>query len=387
MQTISRKLAPGAALAALIIFTAAPALADMTRLPIPAPPQINASSYAVLDATSGRLLAAMEPDKRVPPASLTKLMTAYVVFHALRAGHISLDDQAPVSRNAYRTEGSRMFIEVNDKVRVEDLIRGMIIQSGNDASVALAEYIAGSEAVFAELMNSYAQELGMLSSHFENSTGLPGEMHYSTARDMATLATAIVTEFPDYYRWYSEREFSYNDITQQNRNRLLWQDSTVDGMKTGYTEAAGYCLVSSASRDGMRIVSAVMGTPSTRARLDASQALLNYGFRFFETHRLYAAGDRIDTARVWKGEAEFADLGVDHDVYVTIPRGAYDRLQPTVTLARTLYAPVDRGADVGRLKVMLDGEVVHSAPLKTLDSVPEGGFFSRVADEVRLWFE
>ncbi|MEL7297665.1 MAG: D-alanyl-D-alanine carboxypeptidase family protein, partial [Pseudomonadota bacterium] len=279
-------------------------------LPIPAPPALNASSYIVLDADSGRVVAAMAPDLQVEPASLTKLMTAYVVFQALAAEQIALTDLVPISNKAYRTGGSRMFLEQGSRVSVEDLLQGMIVQSGNDASVALAEYVAGTEDVFANLMNTFAAELDMLSTNFQNATGLPGDQHYSTARDMATLAHAIITEFPQYYAWYKQKSFTWGDIKQDNRNKLLWQDSSVDGMKTGYTEAAGYCLVSSAVRNEMRLISAVMGTASAKARIDASQSLLNYGFRFYETRELYAANQEIDTMRVWKGEQDLAGLGV-----------------------------------------------------------------------------
>ncbi len=258
--------------------------------PIPAPPIIGAKSYLLVDGNSGQELASLEPDKGLAPASLTKLMTAYSIFQALKENQIALDDQVPISEKAWRTPGSRMFIEVGTRVTVQDLLFGMIIQSGNDASVALAEHLAGTESVFAEVMNQYAVMLGMHSSHFENATGLPGEQHYSTARDLATLARAIINEFPDYYKWYSVKDFEYNSISQNNRNALLWRDSSVDGMKTGHTDDAGFCLISSAKRDGMRVVSVVLGTASAKSRVDGSQALINYGFRFFETRLLYKAG-------------------------------------------------------------------------------------------------
>ena len=375
-----------ACLAFLLI--AASALAPLNAaLPTPAPPALNASSYIVMDADSGTIVAAMAPDLQVEPASLTKLMTAYVVFQALAAKQITLGDLVPISTNAYGTGGSRMFLEQRSKVSVEDLLQGMIVQSGNDASVALAEYVAGTEAVFADLMNNFAVQLGMVSTNFQNATGLPGDQHYSTARDMATLARAIIVEFPQYYRWYSQRSFTWNDITQDNRNRLLWQDSTVDGMKTGYTQAAGYCLVSSARRNDMRLISAVMGTSSAKARLDASQALLNYGFRFFETRRLYAAGQPIDEARVWKGNSDSTRLGVADDVYVTVPRGASDDVRPVISVPRTLYAPLASGDSVGRLSVTLDGETMAEAGVTALDDIAEGGMWKRMTDEVKLWFE
>ena len=262
------------------------------KMPAPAAPIIGAKSYLLIDNDTGNELVSLKPDSRLAPASLTKLMTAYVVFVSLREGQIRLEDEVTVSEKAWRTPGSRMFIEVGTQVSIEELVLGMIVQSGNDASVALAEHVAGTESVFAQMMNQYAATLGMHSSNFENSTGLPGDNHYSTARDLATLARAIISEFPEYYRWYSVREYEYNGISQPNRNALLFRDESVDGMKTGSTDDAGYCLVSSAERDGMRIISVVLGTSSAKSRIDGSQALLNYGFRFFETHLLYRASEK-----------------------------------------------------------------------------------------------
>lgn len=356
-------------------------------LPVPAPPALNASSYIVLDANSGRVVAGMDPDKQVEPASLTKLMTAYVVFQALQADQIQLTDPVPITANARATGGSRMFVEQGSRVSVGDLLQGMIVQSGNDASVALAEYVAGSEGVFAELMNVYAKELGMLSSNFQNATGLPGDQHYSTARDMATLARAIIVEFPDYYAWYKQKQFTWNDITQDNRNKLLWQDASVDGMKTGYTQAAGYCLVSSAVRKDMRLISAVMGTPSAKARIDSSQALLNYGFRFYETRQMFAAGDTVAQTRVWKGVDEQAVLGVRQTLHITVPRGGWDSLSTQVNVPKTLYAPLAQNDDVGIVRVVFEGEELARAPLAVLTPVERGGLWKRMKDEVRLWFE
>ncbi|NBC23434.1 MAG: serine-type D-Ala-D-Ala carboxypeptidase [Gammaproteobacteria bacterium] len=370
----------------LLLLSSLPAQA-LPDIPIPAPPQLNADSYILVDADSGTVLVDREAGKRVAPASLTKLMTAYVVFHALRDDLITLEEEVTVSRKAYRTPGSRMFIEINSRVSVQDLLMGMIVQSGNDASVALAEHIAGSEGVFAEMMNRYARELGMNDSHFQNATGLPGDNHLSTARDMATLASALINDFPEYYRWYSVREFTYNEITQRNRNRLLWRDPTVDGFKTGHTDAAGYCLVASAVRDDMRLISVVMGSPSARVRTDASQALLNYGFRFFETHRLFAAGDVVETTRVWKGATEAAPLGVSRDLFVTIPRGTYDRLQPLIEMPATVIAPVDEGQTLGELRIELDDQLLAAMPLAALAPVAEGTLWQRLSDEVMLWFE
>ncbi|MEL7310541.1 MAG: D-alanyl-D-alanine carboxypeptidase family protein [Pseudomonadota bacterium] len=358
-------------------------------LPIPPAPDLGASSYILIDATTGYPVAASAPDLPVEPASLTKLMTAYVVFQALEAGQISLADKVTISDTAHAAglAGSRMFAEIGSQVSVEDLLQGMIVQSGNDSSVALAEHVAGSEAVFAGLMNAYANELGMRSSQFKNSHGLPAEGHVTTARDMATLARAIIAEFPDYYRWYGQREFTWNDITQPNRNGLLARDASVDGMKTGYTEAAGYCLVASASREDMRLVSAVMGTASTRARETGSQALLNYGFRFFETRKAFAAGAAVDTQRVWYGDTNEVALGVATDVWLTVPRGRYEEVVPSVTLPGRLEAPLAAGAEIGILKLSLDGNEIARAPLTILEPVEEGGFFKRMSDGVRLWFD
>jgi len=355
--------------------------------PVPQPPIIGAKSYVLMDASTGAELAALKPDERLAPASLTKLMTAYAVFHALAESQITRDDVVTVSEKAWRTQGSRMFIEVGTQVRVEDLILGMIVQSGNDASVALAEHVAGTETVFAQLMNQYAAKLGMTGTHFVNSTGWPAEDHYTTARDMATLARAIIAEFPEYYRWYSVREFEYNDIKQPNRNSLLWRDESVDGMKTGYTEDAGYCLVSSAKRDDMRIISVVLGTATEKARIDGSQALLNYGFRFFETRLLYRAGETVATAHIWKAENETTPLGLPEDLYVTIPRGMFDDVESTLNMPATLVAPVAAGQPLAELQVSLNGDALLNAPLRALEDNPDGSLWQRTRDEVRLWFE
>jgi D-alanyl-D-alanine carboxypeptidase (penicillin-binding protein 5/6) len=355
------------------------------EVPIPAPPQIGAKSHLLMEFSSRKVLAEEAADEPVHPASLTKLMTAYVVFVALAEGRIGLDDQVLVSEKAWRTKGSRMFIEVGTQVGVEDLLRGMIIQSGNDASVALAEHIAGSEEAFVGLMNQHAASLGMTGSSFKNPTGLPAEDHHMTARDVAALAAAIIGEFPEYYRYYSEREFTYNEIRQHNRNSLLWRDDSVDGLKTGHTDAAGYCLVTSAERDGMRLISVLLGSTSPQVRADATQALLGYGFRFFETHKLYSSGDAITTARVWKGTPEAADLGLADDLYVTIPRGRYEALSAVMDLNTDLVAPIDAQAVVGAVRVSLDGEPVSDVPLVVLSGVAEAGLLTRLKDELMLW--
>jgi D-alanyl-D-alanine carboxypeptidase (penicillin-binding protein 5/6) len=372
---------------ALFAVLLAGASAAQAPQPAPAPPIIGASSYLLIDAQTGHELASLKPDERLAPASLTKLMTAYVVFHALSDGQIGLDDAVTVSEKAWRTGGSRMFIEVGNQVSVRDLLLGMIVQSGNDASVALAEYVAGTEPVFADLMNRYAESLGMADSHFVNATGLPDEEHYSSARDLAKVARAIVTEFPEYYRWYSVREFTWNEITQPNRNRLLWRDDSVDGMKTGRTDDAGWCLVSSASRNDMRIISVVLGTSSDRARIDGSQALINYGFRFFETRRLFAAGEPITEARIWKSAKETTPLGLLEDLYVTIPRGSYDSLEMIREVPAVLSAPVSRGQPLAEIRIDLNGETLSTRSLRALEDNPVGSLWQRIRDGVSLWFE
>ncbi len=354
---------------------------------MPAPPVIGAKSYLMIDARTGTDLATLAADERLAPASLTKLMTAYVVFQSLQQGQIRLEDEVTISEKAWRTGGSRMFVEVGSRVKISDLLLGMIVQSGNDASVALAEHVAGAESVFAELMNQNAAALGMGSSHFTNATGLPDEAHYSTARDLATLARAIIDTYPDYYKWYSLREFTWNGIKQDNRNRLLWRDPSVDGMKTGRTDDAGWCLVSSAARDGMRIIAVVLGTASDKARVDGSQALLNYGFRFFETRLLYEAGEEVTVARVWKSANEVTPLGVQDDLYVTIPRGAYDSLDMVRNMPVVLSAPVAKGQPLAEISVSLNGQKLLSESLRALEDNPQGSLWQRARDSVSLWFE
>jgi D-alanyl-D-alanine carboxypeptidase (penicillin-binding protein 5/6) len=356
-------------------------------MPAPAPPIIGAKSYLVVDSRTGVELASLNPDAALAPASLTKLMTTYVVFSALKRGQIGLEDEVTISEKAWRTEGSRMFIEVGTRVSIQNLLLGMIVQSGNDASVALAEHIAGTESVFAELMSQHAATLGMHSSHFLNATGLPAEGHTTTARDLATLARAIVEEFPDYYPWHAVKEFTYNDIKQSNRNSLLWRDASVDGLKTGHTDDAGYCLVASAKRDDMRIVSVVLGTSSTKARTDGSQALINYGFRFFETRLLFNAGEEITTTRIWKSANEHSRLGVLEDLYITVRRGAYDQLESTLDIPVIVEAPVAAGQPVAELKVRLGEEELLRTPLRALDDNPAGSIWQRTRDSISLWFE
>ena len=373
--------------AVLLIFAFVSSTYAQAPMPAPAPPIIGAKSYLVIDATTGKELASLDPDTPLAPASLTKIMTTYVVFKALSQGQIQLADEVTISERAWRTPGSRMFVEVGKRVKIEELLLGLIVQSGNDAGVALAEHIAGTEGVFAEMMNQQAQQLGMLSSNFLNATGLPAEGHVTTARDLATLARAMIEEFPDYYAWHAVKEYTFNDITQSNRNKLLWRDSSVDGLKTGHTDDAGYCLVASAARDGMRIVSVVMGTSSEKSRADGSQALLNYGFRFFETRLLYKAGEEVTTARVWKSANLTSRLGVLEDLYITVRRGSYDQLVSTIDIPAIVEAPVAAGQPVAELKIGLGEEQVLSTPLRALDDNPTGSLWQRTKDSVSLWFE
>lgn len=356
-------------------------------LPIPKAPATGSKSFIVMDFDSGRVIAEEQPDSAVEPASITKLMSSYVAFRELDSGNISLDDMVTISEKAWRTPGSRMFVEVGKQVSIEDLLLGIIVQSGNDATVALAEYIAGSEETFAALMNRYAEELGLSGSHFVNSTGLPDPEHYMTARDIARLGALVIEKYPEYYKWFSQKEFTFNDITQYNRNKLLWRDETVDGIKTGHTESAGYCLVTSAKKDDMRLITVVLGTGSENARADATQALLNYGFRFFETHKLYAAGTQLTTSRIWKGATETAALGIDKDLYVTIPRGQYQSLDASMSIDNRILAPISEGQPLGTVLVKLGEEVVAEQPLVSLQGIGEGSFWQRIVDEALLYFE
>ena len=356
-------------------------------MPTPAAPIIGAKSFLVIDSKTGHEIAALDADSSLAPASLTKIMTTYVVFSALEQGQITLEEEVTVSEKAWRTEGSRMFIEVGTRVTVEELLLGMIVQSGNDASVALAEHIAGSESVFAEMMNQHAAAIGMHSSHFQNATGLPADDHRTTARDLATLARTMIEEFPEYYKWHSMKEYTYNDIKQSNRNSLLWRDDSVDGLKTGHTEDAGYCLVASAERDNMRIISIVLGTSSNKSRADGSQALINYAFRFFETHMLFKAGEEISNARIWKSANEYSRLGVLDDLYITVRRGSYDKLESKLDIPAIVVAPVAAGQPVAELSISLEGEELLKTPLRALDDNPAGSFWQRTKDGVSLWFE
>ncbi|UCC13628.1 MAG: D-alanyl-D-alanine carboxypeptidase [Gammaproteobacteria bacterium] len=382
MLKISRDLALLAA-TALLHSTA------YAATPLPSPPEVSAEAYLVADFNSGTTLAEKDPDRQVEPASITKVMTSYVVFKELEAGNLTLADQVTISEYAWRESmrTSRTFLEPRTQVSVEDLLKGMIIQSGNDASIALAEHIAGSEETFAAMMNAYAGKLGMTGTNYTNSTGLPNPEHYTTARDLVLLARALIAEFPEYYRWYADPEFTYNGITQPNRNRLLRQAEGVDGIKTGWTESAGYCLLSSGVRDDVRLIAVVLDAPKEPARNAASKALLNYGFRFFETHRLYGAGEEITSVRVWQGATETLALGVKEDVFVTVPRGRYEELSATLDLPERTIAPVDGDIPVGELTITLDEETIVTRPLYPTTSVAEGNLWQRVSDGVLLWFE
>ena len=355
--------------------------------PIPAPPSVAGTGHLLIDHNSGTVLAEANADTRLEPASLTKIMTAYVVFRELQEGNIQLQDKVLISEKAWRTPGSRMFIEVGKKISVEDLLKGMIVQSGNDASVALAEHIAGSEETFANLMNSHAKRLGMHDTNFLNATGLPDENHYTTARDIAKVTAASIREFPDLYAWYKVKDFEFNGIKQSNRNKLLWRDEAVDGVKTGYTKGAGYCLVASAIRDNMRLTSVIMGTKSESTRASETQALLNYGFRFYESHRLYDKDSNMTKVRVWKGAQSELPVGPATDVYVTIPRRQYKNLKPAMELDPQIMAPISRGQPVGRVLVTMGDETLSEVPLVALRDVPEGAIWQRLMDSALLWFE
>jgi len=355
-------------------------------MPIPAAPSLSANSYILVDFNSSHVLVESDPDMRVEPASITKVMTSYIVFSELASGNIKLTDTVTVSEAAWRTGGSRMFIEPSMQPTVEQLIKGMVIQSGNDASVALAEHLAGTEDAFAGLMNHYADQLGMTNSHFMNATGLPHENHFTTARDVATMSVALIKNFPDYYPWYSEKEYSFNNIRQHNRNNLLWRDPAVDGLKTGHTEAAGYCLAASAKRDGMRLISVVLGSGSETSRVNESQTLLNYGFRFFETIQLYKAGQELAQGKVWKGEEEQIRLGIRDELFITIPRGRYDDLDAQVEMRPELIAPIAEGEEVGLISIRIGDVEITNRGLVALESIPEAGFFGRTWDGMSMWF-
>lgn len=353
----------------------------------PTPPTIAGKSWLLLDVASGQTLADYNADERIEPASLTKLMTAYVAFSALKQKTVSLEQNVPVSTKAWKAPGSRMFIEPNKPVTVEQLLHGVIVQSGNDASIALAELLGGSEELFAQMMNREAQRLGMKNTSFTNSTGLPDPGHYSTARDLAVLAGALIRDFPDFYRMYSVKEYSYNNIKQPNRNRLLWSDPTVDGVKTGHTEAAGYCLIASAQRGSRRLISVVLGTSGEGIRAQESQKLLNFGFQFFDAVRLYGKGQAVSELKVWKGADDLVPAGFQEDFVLTLPKGAAEKVQAELVSQQPLMAPVHQGQPVGTLKLTLDGQPYGEYQVVALEEVPVGNLAARAWDSIRLWFE
>lgn len=353
----------------------------------PAAPDIAGSGFLLIDMDSSTILGERNADKPLEPASLTKIMTGYTIYREIREGNLALTDEVLISKKAWKTPGSRMFIEVDKKVSVDKLIKGMVIQSGNDASVALAEHIAGDEATFAKLMNENGKRLGMTSSHFVNATGLPHKEHYTTARDIAKVTAATIREFPEFYKLYSVKEYTYNKIKQHNRNRLLWRDKNIDGVKTGHTEAAGYCLVASGKRDGMRLISVIMGTKSDDERTRESQTLLNYGFRFFETHRLYGAGDKLTDTKIWKGAKPMLSLGIADDLYVSIPRNQYKKLSANTIVDAPLEAPVKSGQQFGTVRIELEGKLIEERPLIALSDVARGGFIDVVVDSALLLFK
>lgn len=362
-----------------------PAAPDM----VPAQPQLPATAWFLMDQHSGQVLAEHNPQARVEPASITKIMTTYVAFDALRNGNISLDDKVLISKNArYKhTTGSRMFVEVNSRVSVEDLLRGIIVQSGNDASIALAEHVAGSEESFVTLMNKYAKNLGMGNTHFTNSTGWPDENHYTTAEDLARLSRALIRDFPKYYGMFAEKRFTHNDISQSNRNRLLWQDERVDGIKTGHTESAGYCLVSSAEEDDMRLIAVVMGTNSENERDSASRTLLNYGFRFYETFLLHDPNKALTEMRIWKAEQDTVPLGLNETLYVTVNRGQRGDVKAHMKVDSMIMAPAKKGQQFGTVNVMLGEKELATAPLVALRDVKEGGLWRKLVDNIKLLFK
>lgn len=364
-----------------------PAIAEDAEISIPPPPNIAASAHILISYDTGKVLAENNADVKLAPASLTKIMAVYVVFREISNGHLHLDDMVTISQKAWETPGSRMFIEVGNQVKVEDLLKGIIIQSGNDATVALAEHIAGDENTFADMMNQHAQRLGMKNTHFSDSNGLPIDNHYTTARDLAILTQALIKEFPDFYRWFSQKEFTFNNIVQHNRNQLLSRDETVDGVKTGFTDAAGYCLVASALRNNMRLISVVMGASSPNARANENQNLLNYGFRFYEAHKLYQGKTPLTEARVWKGDSRNVPAGLAEDFYVTIPRRQYDDLKATITLDKKVTAPIKEGTKLGTVNVTLKGEQFASQDLVALKTVEQGNIFQRLFDSAMMMLE
>ena len=354
---------------------------------VPSPPQLKANAWLMVDFNSNRVLAEHNSTLQIEPASLTKMMTGYVVLRELEKKSIHMNDEVLISKKAWQMKGSLMFIEVNTRVSVEQLLKGMIIQSGNDASVALAEHVAGSEDAFVQLMNQYAETLGMHDTHYMNSTGWPAEKHYTTARDLVILSRALIRDYPEHYSWYKEKVFTYNNIKQNNRNRLLWLDDRVDGIKTGHTESAGYCLVASAVKDDMRLITVVLGTDSDKARSSNSRTLLNYGFRFYETFLLHKANEPLTSMRIWKGDKKELSLGVNEDLYLTLPRGQRKKITANMTLEPMLVAPAHIDQQYGTVDIKLAGEALTSRPLVALEEVPSGGLWRKMVDSIILMFK
>ena len=356
--------------------------------PIPQPPAVEARAYILIDYDSGRVLAELHADDRNEPASLTKVMTSYAVFAALKEGRLKLTDMVPISEHAWRAEGSRTFVQVGTQIPAEVLIKGMLVQSGNDATIALAEKVGGTESAFAQLMNMYAKRVGLKATNFVNSDGLPDPNHYSTARDMATLSRAVIHDYPQFYQWYGIREFTWNNIKQENRNGLLMRDPTVDGIKTGHTDSAGFCLITSAKRGGMRLISVVMGSPSIKAREDASSALLTYGFTFYETGKVKSRGELILKPHVYKGATDTVAAGSPADLWVTVGRGQLANLHSSVNVKQPLIAPIAAGAAIGDFTLTgPTGDVVVRSPLVALAADPPGGIWTRMVDSIQLWFK
>lgn len=370
-----------------LLFLLLDSFAVATPAIVPAPPNLSAKAWLLIDHNSGRILVEHNSHQRVEPASLTKMMTAYVVLYTMRNGSVSAEDMVRVSEKAWRMKGSRMFIEVNSLVSVDELLKGMIIQSGNDASVALAEHVAGNEDAFVDLMNQHARSLRMTETNFTNSTGWPNAEHYTTPHDLAILSRALIRDFPDHYTWYRIKEYTYNNIRQFNRNRLLWLDDNVDGIKTGHTESAGYCLVASARKDDMRLISIILGTDSDNTRASSSRKLLSYGFRFYETFLLHRANEPLENMRIWKGENETVPLGLQEDLYITIPRGQRNKVNANMTVETRLVAPAKKGQTYGSVNIMLGEEKLRQQSLVALEDVPEGGLWRQMIDNIKLLFD
>lgn len=353
---------------------------------VPKAPDLDASAYILIDADSGDVLVEHNADQSLPPASLTKMMTSYIAVHELELGNVSENTQVPISEKAWRKGGSKMFVRVGTQVALIDLLRGIIVQSGNDASVAVAEYFAGSEEAYAQWMNQYAERFGMTNTHFVNATGWPAENHLTTARDLSKLAWHIVKDHPHYYELYAEKYFEYNDIRQPNRNKLLWRDPSVDGLKTGHTEEAGFCLAASAKKDDTRLIAVVMGTRSDEARARETQKLLAYGFRYYETRKVYAGGEVLQTSPVWLGKSDKLDIGVEKELYLTLPRGLKGELEVNLSTDEYIKAPITKGQVVGKVTLSMDGEVRAERPLIALNDVEEAGFFGRLMGSIKLFF-